>query len=336
MRYLLQTSQSLSSLCVVSLFLCVSLSVPVSVFVSLSLSLCLSPSLSLRHMHTPPEQVPAFLRTGDGAVELFDYAPVPEATCVADGSDTNQNCEVQADGNGCVDPSGCTFTAKTDEGFKAGRTPDYSNARLIEAMEAFVAEIGRVYDGDHRIAAFQVGLLGFWGEWHTHPHVAPDGCACGGIAPNGNPRIWIPQETKTRIAAAFTTAFSETQLELRYPYDLTPLPSELRNKFGFHDDSYAFNTLSEESDEGWFFWPQAVTHSATNNWKENMMGGETRPDIQPIVFSKDFAAGWPNGEWGQQDFNLCTETTHATYLTPHNNLLSTHQLCIEIPYVFEC
>lgn len=47
------------------------------------------------------------------------------------------------------------------------------------------------------------------------------------------------------------------------------------------------------------------------------MGGETRPEIQSIIFEPDY----PAGDYERQDFNVCTEVTHATYML-HMNAFS--------------
>ena len=48
--------------------------------------------------------------------------------------------------------------------------PDYEHPDLKAAILDFIAALGERYDGDPRLGFVQVGLLGFWGEWHTWPH----------------------------------------------------------------------------------------------------------------------------------------------------------------------
>ena len=63
-----------------------------------------------------------------------------------------------------------------------GLSPDYDNPRMVTAMEHLIAAMGRCYNNNPRVAFLQLGLLGFWGEWHTWPrgplrqarHRAPD------------------------------------------------------------------------------------------------------------------------------------------------------------------
>lgn len=54
-----------------------------------------------------------------------------------------------------------------------GVTPDWSNKTLIDAIVQLVQHLGKTYDNDPRLAVFQVGLLGEWGEWHqANSHAA--------------------------------------------------------------------------------------------------------------------------------------------------------------------
>ena len=55
-----------------------------------------------------------------------------------------------------------------------GVTPDYSNKTFIDAIVQLVEHLGKTYDGDNRLAVFQVGILGEWGEWHqANSHALP-------------------------------------------------------------------------------------------------------------------------------------------------------------------
>src|SRR5690349_8983289 len=51
----------------------------------------------------------------------------------------------------------------------ASVSPDYDDPRLVSALENFIKAFGKRYDGDSRIGFITVGLIGFWGEWHTWP-----------------------------------------------------------------------------------------------------------------------------------------------------------------------
>ena len=181
------------------------------------------------------------------------------------------------------------LTMTTYSNFGGGNSPDYSSPILLTALEQFITAFGANYDGDSRLAFIQIGLLGFWGEWHTYPH-----------------ETWIPDSTKNSVSQWFDDAFEVTPLQVRYAH-----PSASTHKYGFHDDSFAHSTLSDTT--GWFFWPevQAMTPDYTNFWKQAVMGGELRPELQATAFSSTFPD--PNNEF-EQDFDLCVDTTHATYM----------------------
>ena len=125
-------------------------------------------------------------------------------------------------------------------------------------MEALGAE----YDSDPRLGVLQVGLIGFWGEWHTYPHVA-----------------WFPTlETQTTLLNAVHSAFPTTVVQVRQPHANSPdLP------MGYHDDSFAYSTLGTV---GWFFWNQLIAAGETEKWKTAMMGGEVRPEDCGTVVSR--------------------------------------------------
>ena len=87
---------------------------------------------------------------------------------------------------------------------------------------------------------------------------------------------------------------------------------------GCHDDWFAFSTLDSEPNGGetvaWFFWPKVIAKGQTEFWKTGVMGGETRPELQPEIFEP----GYPAGTSFKQDFFTAVNVTHATYMLHHN------------------
>lgn len=120
---------------------------------------------------------------------------------------------------------------------------------------------------------------------------------------NGN----LADSTKELAASWFAGKFSTTKIQLRYPkaYGMAA-------DFGIHDDSFAFSTLDGDAnggvEKGWFTWPRVVELGATDFWERAPMGGETRPELQDIIFEDSYPARTEN----KQDFMECTEVTHAT------------------------
>jgi hypothetical protein len=176
-----------------------------------------------------------------------------------------------------------TCEAYTDHG--GGCSPDYDHPDLVAAMVGLIEALGERYDGDPRLGFVQVGLLGFWGEWHTWPHTD-----------------WFPSdETQRAVLDAYSSAFDTTQLQIRraavHSVDL---------RMGFHDDSFAHSTLGEVD---WFFLPGLETAGAADRWQNVAIGGELRPELQSQVFSDDYVL-----DTYSQDVLECIEATHASYL----------------------
>jgi hypothetical protein len=65
----------------------------------------------------------------------------------------------------------------------------------------------------------------------------------------------------------------------------------------------------------WYFWPKVLATGSAENWKSNVMGGETRPELQSTIFEATYQAGSTENK---QDFMDCVMTTHATYMI-HSN-----------------
>lgn len=172
-------------------------------------------------------------------------------------------------------------------------SPDYDDPALIQAMTNFIAALGARYDGDARVAFVQVGLIGFWGEWHTYRDV----CSCD---------TWMPSPaTQNTLLEAFDTAFSTTKVLLRSPRGNSP-----NLNLGYHDDSFNYTTYDNATD--WFFWSQMLATGAENKWRTESMGGELRPEIQLTTWQNPnlCVTGSMNIE---QCFNTSVDTTHASW-----------------------
>ena len=146
------------------------------------------------------------------------------------------------------------------------------------------------------LAFVQLGLLGFWGEWHTWTG-------------DSTTDSWIPDATRVAVIDAFDNAFQTTQVQARYIH----WSAVGRPGFGLHDDSFAHSTIDEgvyPQPMDWFFWSQVVNAGATDFWTRGAMGGEVRPELQSTIFDDSYQSGTQY----KQDFGMCAETTHATYM----------------------
>ncbi|MEC7984383.1 MAG: hypothetical protein VX278_04415 [Myxococcota bacterium] len=173
--------------------------------------------------------------------------------------------------------------------YGGGCSPDYQDPNLQSAILDFIGAFGAAYDGDRRLAFVQLGLLGFWGEWHTYPHV--DWFAADGF--------------QQEVIAAYGDAFQQTPLQIRVPVQDTP-----QRIIGFHDDSFAYSTLG---DVDWFFWSKMMAAGTDRHWEHSPTGGEVFPALQAELFSEDYQVG----EYSQ-DFAECVSQTHATYMINYN------------------
>jgi hypothetical protein len=187
--------------------------------------------------------------------------------------------------SGLPDHLADTVPCQTYDDYGGGCSPDYANEDLLEAMTGLIEAMGAVYDGDQRLGFVQIGLLGFWGEWHTYPYTD-----------------WFPDEgVQDTILAAFEAAFPTTHLQVR-----RPAASSLERRIGFHDDSFAYSTIGETS---WFFWTELEAEGGGDRWQEVPIGGELRPELQDEIFRDDYELG----EYAQ-DLDECIDQTHASYL----------------------
>jgi hypothetical protein len=174
-------------------------------------------------------------------------------------------------------------TPYTDYG--GGCSPDYDDPLLQSTLLDFIAAFGARYNGDRRLGFVQLGLLGFWGEWHTYPRN----------------ELFASDAFQKSVIAAFDDAFDSTPLLLRYPI----FDSPMRN-MGFHDDSFAFATLG---DVAWYFLPKLVAAGAEDRWRQAPIGGEVYPELQKILFSGDYEVGTDG-----QDMLQCIRETHASWM----------------------
>jgi len=178
---------------------------------------------------------------------------------------------------------------------KAVETPDYEDPLLRKALQQFVRELGKRYDGDPRIAYITAGLLGTWGEWHTHPRTD----------------LWASKDVQREVLDAYAQSFRKTPVLLRYPAgedDPRYAPTHQR-PFGYHDDSFAYATLNtgRRSDD-WFFQARLIRAGAEETWKRFPIGGEIRPEVWGCCF--DDPPCTPPG----QSFDACRDATHVTWL----------------------
>lgn len=176
-------------------------------------------------------------------------------------------------------------------------TPDYNHPRLRGALTNFIHALGQRYDGDPRLGFITAGLLGTWGEWHTHPRTD----------------LWAGRETQRAVLDAYAAAFRQTPVLLRYPAGPNDpgYVSTVGRPFGFHDDSFAWATRhTGRKDDAWFFETRlkAMGPDGLLRWRTHPIGGEVRPEVWYCLWDEPSCA--PAG----QEFLPCVEATHVSWL----------------------
>lgn len=165
---------------------------------------------------------------------------------------------------------------------------DYNRPQIQKAILDFIKELGTRYNGDPRMASIQLGLLGFWGEWHTFPHE------------------WMPSVAfQNQVIEAYVRAFSLTWLSAREPKLGVNMD---RTRLGFNDGSFAFETVGPTA---WHFWPRLKSAGFEQLWRTKPISGEVRPEVQDCLFSSVSCA--PPG----QEFPLAVMSTHPSWLVYH-------------------
>ena len=159
-----------------------------------------------------------------------------------------------------------------------GITPDWNHPAMITQLVQFVQAFASRYDGDPRITAVQVGLLGLWGEWHQ--------TGCDDHAPSN--------AVKAAVRDAYKTWFTNTPLQTRYPRD----PDSIGAPFGFHEDYfpsftapciYDFPLCDDTGDWNLWYGYQNVNPAAATNWRIHPISGESPHADQKRAWSNDWA-----------------------------------------------
>ena len=166
--------------------------------------------------------------------------------------------------------------------------PDYENPLLDQALTNFISALGTRYDGDARIAFVELGLLGYWGEWHTYPETN-----------------WFASvSVQNEVLTAYTNAFHKTKLLVRWPAGSLGYSTL---SIGYHDDSFAYETLDPPE---YNFLGLLKAAGETNQWLVQPIGGEVRPEVQSCMWDASETNCVPAG----QGFTNCVALTHASWM----------------------
>lgn len=157
--------------------------------------------------------------------------------------------------------------------------PDYSNQRLRTCLVNFVKEFASRYNGDRRIGIVQVGLIGFWGEWHTWPlkytrQTFPDTPFLDAIL-----RTYHDGFNSTLLQVGINIA----ALDIFNSYANASQVKQLR--IGYSDDS-----IYSSYYDG-FIRPNLERSNTTLRYLTSIIGGEVFPPVQNCIFRSPSCVG---------------------------------------------
>ncbi len=136
---------------------------------------------------------------------------------------------------------------------------NFNNEKYLSQAKEVIKALSNRYDSDPRIYAFQLGIIGYWGEWHTYGY---------------SEDYYLTNELKNQVLSTYKDNFLNTKLMGRYPWR-EPLKST--GNIGFHNDYFGPVPHSYEFDE-------AISES--NKWIEGPIGGEYPPQISENEFNQ--------------------------------------------------
>ena len=135
---------------------------------------------------------------------------------------------------------------------------DFNNEKFIVQAKEAINALAIHYDLDPRIYAFQIGIIGYWGEWHTYGY---------------SEDYQLSNNLKHELLNSFKDNFKISKIMGRYPWK-EPLSSD--GGIGFHNDFFGPVDHSYEFDN-------AV--SKGNKWLDGPIGGEYPPQIPENEFN---------------------------------------------------
>lgn len=157
--------------------------------------------------------------------------------------------------------------------------PDYSNPALIETLLQFIQAFGRRYNGDKRIGIVQLGLIGFWGEWHTWPL-------------QYNAQTFPSTQVQADIIKTYRNAFPNTLLQIGINvaslevYNTYFESTVIKNlSIGYSDDS----TMSSYYET--YIKPILLRSGTEMLYTKAIIGGEIFPPVQNCILQSPSCVG---------------------------------------------
>ncbi|HWS28444.1 MAG TPA: DUF4832 domain-containing protein [Xanthomonadales bacterium] len=157
-----------------------------------------------------------------------------------------------------------------------GRAPDWNHPAFATQSVQLIQALAVRFDGDPRISAIQVGVLGLWGEWHQ----------------SGCPSLEPGNAIKALLRDTYAAAFTHTRLQTRY----ARIPDAQGIEIGFHEDYFPSFTgscarfapplpLCDDSGDWSLEWAMAnATPESRDNWRTHPLSGESPLTSQKNVW----------------------------------------------------
>ena len=149
-----------------------------------------------------------------------------------------------------------------DTEYGKGFSPNYSNPIFIEYHRLVIQALGNRYGNDDFFAFVELGSLGHWGEWHTHPNLKT-----------------LPEESVRNLYVFhYMDAFPKTHILMRRPFAIAR-----QLNLGLYNDMAADHLATQK----WLDWiengggdlPQEPNGllPMPDGWKLAPIGGEQSP-----------------------------------------------------------
>lgn len=150
------------------------------------------------------------------------------------------------------------YTTYSSQGYPK-RFTDFGDEYLLLEIFKAVKILGEKFDGDPRIAFWQLGLLGQWGEWNYGAH---------------GDKQTLTKEKYNQVYQNFQDSFKVTKLMARNP----TLGDAANFDIGFHDDNFLYNTIKvdENNPDDIYdqFYQFMLKTDTQEKWKTQVYGGE--------------------------------------------------------------
>ncbi len=136
---------------------------------------------------------------------------------------------------------------------------------------------------------------------------------------DGKPDWSIPAEVYAEVYQAFDDAFDTTCLLVREPKADV---DDALYQTGFHDDSFAYATLSAgNGGQEWSYMSRMIAEGTEGAWEYAPIGGEVYPPLQTEYFMEEYFGKAPDPNTdpsadmvNRQDWTACVQESHASFL----------------------